>query len=88
MPGPIPGVIHQDMGLLPFFSLTGKYSIVQKDGSGTHLVWKTEVPSEPGKVQEELGIGHGGSLAISIKVSPTPPPFIAIVELLLGVPKL
>lgn len=42
---------------------------MEKEGTKTHLVWRLEVPGEPGKVQEELCIGKEGSLALSIKAS-------------------
>ena len=46
----------------------GRYSIVGKQGSQTHLVWKLETPKELGDVQKDLCIGQEGSLSLSIKV--------------------
>jgi len=50
-----------------------RYSIALKHASPntyrTLLVWKLELPKEPGEVQKDLAIGQEGSLALSIKVS-------------------
>ena len=53
-------------GLCIWFA--GRYSIVEKQRSSTHLVWLLEVPKEPGDVQQDLCISKEGNLALSIKV--------------------
>jgi hypothetical protein len=49
-------------------SEAGVYSIVDH-GSETRLVYKLEIPSEPGDVQEEFKISEMGNYIISVKVS-------------------
>ncbi|KAF2807864.1 tetrapyrrole biosynthesis, uroporphyrinogen III synthase [Mytilinidion resinicola] len=44
----------------------GVYAITRVENS-THLVYMLTIPSEPGEVQEELGLRSQGSFAISIK---------------------
>ena len=51
----------------PFFA--GRYSIIAKQGTQTHLTWKLEAPKELGQVQKDLSIGEEGSLVLSIKVA-------------------
>lgn len=46
----------------------GRYAIVAKQGTQTHLTWKLEAPKELGQVQKDLSISQEGSLVLSIKV--------------------
>jgi hypothetical protein len=45
----------------------GRFTIIGKKGQDTNLVWRLEVPKEPGDIQKDLSIGQEGSLHISIK---------------------
>ncbi|KAK9821292.1 hypothetical protein WJX81_001710 [Elliptochloris bilobata] len=45
----------------------GVYSIVQSGSRNTHLLYRLEVPEEPGEVQQELRIFKEGKIVISVK---------------------
>ncbi|KAI9015384.1 hypothetical protein DFJ74DRAFT_731742 [Hyaloraphidium curvatum] len=44
----------------------GAYAIVDQ-GGGTHLAYSLQVPSEPGEVQDDFGIGKQGSFVLAVK---------------------